>query len=75
MSTNFKYWEPYISPFDPCPPIRVKVYSTPPNLYMTFQPTGMRQYKTAKEALQHGTLWPELFSPYPDSPKRGELDG
>ncbi|RDW19382.1 spore coat associated protein CotJA [Oceanobacillus chungangensis] len=75
MSTQFKYWEPYVSPFDPCPPIRIKSYSTPPNLYMTFQPTGLAQFQTPREALHHGTLWPELFSPYPNPHKWGEQDG
>lgn len=75
MFTQFKYWEPYISPYDPCPPIRIKSFSTPPNLYMTFQPTGLAQFQTAKEALQHGTLWPELFSPYPNPAKGREQDG
>ncbi|WP_174613626.1 spore coat associated protein CotJA [Virgibacillus ihumii] len=71
MYTQYKYWEPFISPTDPCPPDRVKVYSTPPNLYIPFQPRGLPQFDP-KEALYHGTLWPALFSPYPPSTKRGE---
>lgn len=68
--TQFKYWYPYVSPFDPCPPIRIKSYSTPPQLYIPFQPPGLPQF-SPKEALIHGTLWPALYSPYPDPHKRG----
>lgn len=63
MHTNYKYWYPYISPFDPCPPLRVKRYNTPPNLYLGFQPPNMPQF-SPREALFRGTLWPALFSPY-----------
>lgn len=61
--TPRKYWYPYISPFDPCPPIRVKSYSTPPNLYIVFQPEGLAQFKP-REALFAGTLWPIFYDPY-----------
>lgn len=73
MFTQFKYWRPYISPFDPCPPIRIKSYSTPPHLYIQFQPRGLPQF-SPREALHHGTLWPDLYSPYPDPHERGEID-
>ncbi|MFC4557411.1 spore coat associated protein CotJA [Virgibacillus kekensis] len=73
MFTQYKYWEPYVSPYDPCPPIRVKSYSTPPELYVNFQPQGLEQYRP-KEALYRGTLWPLLFSPYPAPSKRGDED-
>lgn len=63
MFTNYKYWYPYISPFDPCPPRRVKRYVTAPNLYLGFQPPNMPQFQP-REALFKGTLWPALFSPY-----------
>lgn len=33
-----RYWQPYVSPFDPCHPIRVKKYVVPPNQYIPFQP-------------------------------------
>ncbi|BDH63135.1 hypothetical protein MTP04_32650 [Lysinibacillus sp. PLM2] len=69
MFTQFKYWRPFVSPFDPCRPILVKSYSTPPQLYIQFQPPGMEQFPPA-QALMHGTLWPQLYSPYPD-PKKG----
>ncbi|API93980.1 hypothetical protein J32TS6_05380 [Virgibacillus pantothenticus] len=72
MFTQYKYWEPYISPYDPCKPIKVKSYATPPQLYMGFQPYGLKQFSTPKEALCHGTLWPQLYSPYPNPHKGGE---
>ncbi|RCW64888.1 spore coat associated protein CotJA [Saliterribacillus persicus] len=68
--TQTKYYYPYISPFDPCKPIRVKSYSTPPNLYLGFQPPHSPQFKTAREALFHGTLWPSLASTYPPKGER-----
>ncbi|WP_332646130.1 spore coat associated protein CotJA [Lysinibacillus sp. 54212] len=71
MFTQYKYWKPYISPFDPCEPIRVKSFSTPPQLYIPFQPTGLSQF-SPKEALKHGTLWPQLYSPYPNPQKGGD---
>ncbi|WEG11403.1 spore coat associated protein CotJA [Pullulanibacillus sp. KACC 23026] len=64
-----KTYEPYISPFDPCPPIPVKTYETPPQLYLGFQPKGLEQFPTPQEALKHGTLWPALYAPY-SSPYR-----
>ncbi|GIP39273.1 hypothetical protein J31TS4_25530 [Paenibacillus sp. J31TS4] len=61
---QFRVYCPFIGPFDPCPPIREKVYSTPPNLFLGFQPPGLPQFN-AHEALKLGTLWPALYSPYP----------
>ena len=52
--------------------LEVKSYNTPPQLYIGFQPSGLPQYETAKEALRHGTLWPLLFSPYPNPQKRSD---
>ncbi len=63
MYTNRKYYEPYVSPFDPCKPIRVKSYSTPPNLYLGFQPPGLEQF-SPREALRAGTLWKVFYDPY-----------
>ncbi|MCS7463640.1 spore coat associated protein CotJA [Paenibacillus doosanensis] len=63
MFTQEKVWCPYISPFDPCPPIVKKVFSTPPQLYITFQPPNWPQWPP-QEALRRGTLWPALYSPY-----------
>ncbi|MCP3025829.1 spore coat associated protein CotJA [Halobacillus sp. A5] len=70
MYTPIKWYHPYASTADPCPPIEWKYYQTPPNLYLGFQPTGLPQFPL-KEALYKGTLWPVLFDPYP-SHVRGE---
>lgn len=64
MNSGFRYYEPFIGPFDPCPPIRVKSYNVPPQLFITFQPPDLPQY-TPHEALRRGTLWPSLCDPYP----------
>ncbi|PKR78872.1 spore coat protein CotJA [Halalkalibacillus sediminis] len=64
MESNRKYYHPFISPTDPCPPITIKSYETPPHLYMGFQPYNLPQFSPI-DALYHGTLWPALFSPYP----------
>jgi spore coat protein JA len=63
MYTTRKTYEVFVSPFDPCPPLRVKTYETPPQLYLGYQPYGLPQFKPS-EALKHGTLWPALFAPY-----------
>lgn len=67
MSSNVKAYQPYVSPFDPCPPICVKTYITPPNLYICFQPPNLQQFSPC-DALKHGTLWPVLYSPYESRP-------
>ncbi|MBD2869881.1 spore coat associated protein CotJA [Paenibacillus arenilitoris] len=63
MNDQVRYWKPYVSPLDPCPPIRVKSFSTPPQLFIPFQPPNLPQF-TPFEALKYGTLWPALYSPY-----------
>lgn len=63
MFTNYKTYKPYISPFDPCPPIKVKSYSTPPNLYLGFQPPNLPQF-SPREALKNGTLWKVFYDPW-----------
>lgn len=63
MHQNYKTYKPYISPYDPCPPIRVKTYSTPPNLYLGFQPANLPQF-SPEEALKCGTLWKVFYDPY-----------
>jgi len=60
---QLREWYPFISPCDPCPPIRVKTYVVPPNQYIVYQPMGLQQFPI-DEALFRGTLWPALFSPY-----------
>lgn len=73
MNTHLKTYRPYASPFDPCKPITEKAYSTPPHLYMGFQPPNLPQF-SPMEALKYGTLWRDLydpwFSPY-ENPKGG----
>ena len=63
MNTHNKSYHPFISPFDPCPPMTVKTYSTPPHLYMGFQPQNLPQF-TPAEALRAGTLWKPFYDPY-----------
>ncbi|HZG70036.1 MAG TPA: spore coat associated protein CotJA [Chondromyces sp.] len=63
MSKWYKTYQPYHSPFDPCPPIKIKKYSTPPNLYLGFQPPNLPQYSPI-EALYKGTLWKCFYDPY-----------
>lgn len=61
--TLYKSYVPYRSPFDPCPPIKVKTYSTPPNLYLGFQPPNLPQF-SPRTALKKGTLWKIFYDPY-----------
>jgi spore coat protein JA len=63
MFTTRKQYHPYISPFDPCHPIRTKTYVTPPNLYIAFQPPNLPQFPLHK-ALKKGTLWKIFYDPY-----------
>ncbi|EGK07743.1 spore coat associated protein CotJA [Kroppenstedtia eburnea] len=73
MFTYRKAYRPYISPWDPCPPLLIKTYETPPQLYMGFQPMGLPQFDP-REALRRGTLWPALFAPY-TNPYKGVKGG
>ncbi|WP_046175458.1 spore coat associated protein CotJA [Domibacillus indicus] len=66
--SHVKSYVPPRSPFDPCPPIGTKYYSTPPNLYLGFQPPGLPQFSPA-DALRKGTLWKVLYDYY-DNPYR-----
>ncbi len=63
MYTLRKNYYPYVSPFDPCRPIICKTYSTPPNLYLGFQPPNLPQF-SPKEALFKGTLWHVFADPW-----------
>ncbi|MFD2171609.1 spore coat associated protein CotJA [Tumebacillus lipolyticus] len=63
MFTPRKFWHPYVSPFDPCKPILVKSYSTPPSLYIQVQPPNLPQFDP-HTALCKGTLWPLYYDPY-----------
>ncbi|ALC82354.1 MULTISPECIES: spore coat associated protein CotJA [Bacillus] len=68
--TKTKTYIPYRSPYDPCPPIGVKYYSTPPNLYLGFQPPNLQQFPP-HEALKKGTLWPVFYDYYDNPYKKG----
>ncbi|PZX05748.1 spore coat protein JA [Psychrobacillus insolitus] len=57
---NFK---PYVSPRDPCPPILVKKFVLPPQIFTNFQPPGLPQNSPA-EALKQGSLWPAFVDGY-----------
>ncbi|AKO92455.1 spore coat associated protein CotJA [Priestia filamentosa] len=61
--TTLKSYRPFHSMYDPCRPIGTKYYSTPPQLYMGFQPPNMQQFPP-KEALKKGTLWPAFWDYY-----------
>jgi spore coat protein JA len=63
MHNQYKVYETYVGPFNPCPPVRYKTYVTPPNLYVSFQPASLPQ-NNPYEALRLGTLWPAFYSPY-----------
>lgn len=54
--TTEKRYSRYQSPFDPCRPICPLRYSTPPPLYIGFQPPKLPHF-TPTEALRAGTLW------------------
>ncbi|MFC5468375.1 spore coat associated protein CotJA [Cohnella suwonensis] len=69
---QWRDWFPYVSPNDPCPPIRVKWYVVPPNQFIVIQPPNLPQFPL-EEALMRGTLWPALYSSYPT--KRGVKGG
>ncbi|SES11093.1 spore coat associated protein CotJA [Salipaludibacillus aurantiacus] len=69
-----KQYRPYVSPFDPCPSIRVKTYVTPPNLYVGFQPEKLPQFN-AKQALFAGTLWKVFYDPYYGSEEKEKGGG
>lgn len=71
INGQWREWTPYVGANDPCPPIRVKRYVVPPNLYMPYQPMNLQQFPL-NEALFRGTLWPALYSPYgPQPPVKG----
>ncbi|MEW9501549.1 spore coat associated protein CotJA [Jeotgalibacillus marinus] len=64
-----KSYVPYHSPFDPCPPLQRKYYSTPPNLYIGFQPRNLQQFSPI-EALKKGTLWTPFYDYYENPYKK-----
>ncbi|AJY75973.1 hypothetical protein VN24_17195 [Paenibacillus beijingensis] len=70
VNPGLRHWYPYIGPFDPCPPMRVKTYIVPPNKFITYQPMNLPQFPLP-EALKLGTLWPALYSPYESKSGKG----
>ncbi|OMP67201.1 spore coat associated protein CotJA [Domibacillus epiphyticus] len=68
--TKRKSYVPFHGPCDPCPPIGRKYYSTPPNLYVGFQPPNLPQFPP-EEALKCGTLWPTFYDFYENPYKKG----
>ena len=60
---QYRFYSPFTSPLDPCPPVKQKMYVVPPNLFMGYQPMNLPQFKPY-DALKLGTLWPALYSPY-----------
>lgn len=64
---QYRVWYPYVSPYDPCRPMKAKTYVVPPNQYLGFQPPQLPQFPP-EAALYHGTLWPILYSPYHKKP-------
>lgn len=72
MHSFRKAYQPFIGPFDPCPPMRVKTYETPPQLYLGFQPYQMPQFPNLQMALKSGTLWPALYAPYENPFRKGD---
>ncbi|KPV42052.1 spore coat associated protein CotJA [Alicyclobacillus ferrooxydans] len=69
MDSQWRPFDTYHSPFDPCPP-KPKSYIVPPNQFIVFQAKGMKQF-APQEALKRGTLWPDLYSPYEAMPQGG----
>ncbi len=68
--THVKAYSVYHGPNDPCSPIGQKYYSTPPQLYLGFQPPNLEQFPY-KEALQKGTLW-KVFYDFYDNPYKAK---
>lgn len=70
VDAQWRVYQPYRSPFDPCPASEDKAFMVPPNQYITFQKKSLKQY-APREALKRGTLWPDLYSPYERPRKKG----
>lgn len=71
LEQRWMTYRAYHSPHDPCPPREPKQYVLAPNQFITVQPRNLRQY-SPREALAHGVLWPDLYSPYPYDGKGGK---
>ncbi|WP_226528356.1 spore coat associated protein CotJA [Metabacillus niabensis] len=71
--TSIKEYKPFHGLYDPCSPIGLKYYSTPPNLYIGFQQPNMKQFSPT-EALKKGTLWPAFWDYYENPYKAKKRD-
>jgi spore coat protein JA len=69
MFDQTRTYLPLVGAYDPCRPMLVKTYVTPPQLYVGYQPFCLPQF-TPAEALRAGTLWPIFYSPYIGKTKR-----
>ncbi len=63
MDPRWQTYTPYHSANDPCPVHTSKPFIIPVNQFITVQPRHLKQF-AYREALRHGTLWPDLYSPY-----------
>lgn len=70
LDRQWRFYEPYGSPYDPCPSLEPKRFIVPPNQYVVRQPERLAQC-TPVQALSLGTLWPSLYSPYHHGDWRG----
>ncbi|MEK5214400.1 hypothetical protein MHI47_02490 [Psychrobacillus sp. FSL H8-0487] len=52
-------YKPFVSPRDPCPPITIKYFVLPPQIFTNFQQPGLPQ-NSPEEALMQGSLWPKF---------------
>lgn len=60
---------PFRGMFDPCPPLGKKIFVTPPNLFVGFQPPDFPQFSPI-EALKKGTLWKPFYDFYENPYKK-----
>ncbi|MCY0892122.1 MAG: hypothetical protein OWR52_01235 [Acidibacillus sp.] len=63
MNARWQIDLPYHSPYDPCPMRGPKHFIIPINQFLIYQPRRLKQY-AYREALRHGSLWPDLTSDY-----------
>ncbi|PLR99776.1 spore coat associated protein CotJA [Bacillus sp. T33-2] len=73
MHTLRKVYYPYRGRFDPCRPLPARTYSTPPNLYIGFQPRNLPQFPP-REALKKGTLWKPFYDPWYSPYENGKVE-
>ncbi|PWI58158.1 spore coat associated protein CotJA [Sulfoacidibacillus thermotolerans] len=63
MVPRWQTYSAYKSPNDPCPVLETRRFIIPVNQFFTVQPRRLKQF-AYREALRHGVLWPDLYSPY-----------